>query len=128
MENVKWLHNAKLRLGWGLVGNQQAGSYAYGSTLKPITTAWGTGFLPSNVGNPDLTWESTKAWNIGLDLNLFSRIEIIIDAYLRQSVGEVPAVDTLYGRRRAVEFDEFVAVDAQCESCAPVEVFRLDVL
>ena len=85
MENVKWLHNAKLRLGWGLVGNQQTGSYAYGSTLKSITTAWGTGFLPANVGNPDLTWESTKAWNIGLDLNLFRRIEIIIDAYLKNT-------------------------------------------
>ena len=85
MENVKWLHNAKLRLGWGHVGNQQSGSFAYGATLKSIATAWGTGFLPNNVGNPDLTWESTTAWNVGLDLNLFSRIEIIIDAYLKKT-------------------------------------------
>jgi TonB-linked SusC/RagA family outer membrane protein len=85
LKDVKWLDNLKLRLGWGLVGNQQSGSFAYGSTLKAISTAWGTGFLPSNIGNPDLTWESTKAWNIGLDINLLGRIEFIVDAYLKKT-------------------------------------------
>ena len=85
MQNVKWVDNLKLRLGWGLVGNQQAGSNAYVSMLKPIATAWGTGFLPSNIGNADLTWEKTKAWNLGLDINVLERIELIIDAYLKKT-------------------------------------------
>lgn len=85
MEPVKWVDNLKLRLGWGLVGNQQAGSAAYLSTLKSVTTAWGTGFLPNNVGNPELKWESTRAWNIGIDVNLLGRIELIVDAYYKET-------------------------------------------
>ena len=86
MENVKWLRNAKLRLGWGIVGNQQSGSYAYGIAMKSVATAWGTGFFDGNYANPDLKWEETKAYNIGLDLSFFdNRIEFIIDAYLKKT-------------------------------------------
>ena len=86
MENVKWLRNAKLRLGWGVVGNQQSGSYAYGIAMKSIATAWGTGFIDGNYANPDLKWEETKAYNIGLDLSfLDNRIEFIVDAYLKKT-------------------------------------------
>ncbi len=86
MENVKWLRNAKLRLGWGIVGNQQSGNYAYGISMKSIATAWGTGFYDGNYSNPDLKWEETKAYNIGLDLSFFdNRIEFIIDAYLKKT-------------------------------------------
>ncbi len=86
MENVKWLRNAKLRLGWGIVGNQQAGNYAYGIAMKSVATAWGTGFHDANYANPGLKWEETKAYNIGLDLSFFdNRIEFIIDAYLKKT-------------------------------------------
>jgi hypothetical protein len=81
-----WLSNAKLRLGWGLVGNQSTGSYAYGVAMKNAITAWGTGYFSGNFENPDLKWESTKAWNIGLDLSLFKgRVEFIVDAYLKKT-------------------------------------------
>lgn len=33
LKDIKWLSNGKLRLGWGLVGNQNAGAYAYGAPL-----------------------------------------------------------------------------------------------
>lgn len=81
-----WLSNAKLRFGWGLVGNQSVGSYAYGVSMKSVATAWGTGYFSGNYENPDLKWESTKAWNIGLDLSFFNnRIEFIVDAYLKKT-------------------------------------------
>lgn len=81
-----WLSNAKLRLGWGLVGNQGVGSYSYGVAMKPAVTAWGTGYFSGNYGNPDLKWESTKAWNVGIDLSLLNnRIELIVDAYLKKT-------------------------------------------
>lgn len=86
MKKLEWLNNAKLRLGWGLVGNQNASNFAYGSAMKAIPTAWGTGFYPNNYANDKLTWERTKAWNIGLDLSFFNnRIEFIIDAYLKKT-------------------------------------------
>jgi len=86
MKDVKWVDNMKLRLGWGLVGNQSAGSYAYGATMSNTPTAWGTGYYPGNFANPDLKWERTKAWNLGLDLNILNnRIEFIVDTYLKNT-------------------------------------------
>lgn len=82
LRDVDWITNGKLRLGWGLVGNQNAGSYAYGATMNSVATAWGTGFYPANYSNEKLKWEQTKSWNIGLDLAfLNNRIEFILDLY-----------------------------------------------
>ncbi|MDE6794491.1 MAG: SusC/RagA family TonB-linked outer membrane protein, partial [Muribaculaceae bacterium] len=82
LRDVEWLTNGKLRLGWGLVGNQNAGSYAYGATMNSVATAWGTGFYPNNYANDKLKWEQTKSWNLGLDLAfLNNRIEFILDLY-----------------------------------------------
>ncbi len=81
-----WLNNAKLRLGWGHVGNQSAGAFAYGALMANVATAWGTGYYPANFENANLKWESTKAWNVGLDLSfLNNRIEFIVDWYYKNT-------------------------------------------
>lgn len=81
-----WLSNLKLRVGWGLVGNQSTGSYAYGVATGSTLGAWGTAYYSSNYANPDLKWESTKAWNVGLDMSfLNNRIEFIVDAYFKDT-------------------------------------------
>lgn len=86
MKNIKFVDNMKLRLGWGLVGNQSTGSYAYGSTMANTATAWGTGYYPANFENPELKWESTHAWNAGIDLNILNnRIEFIVDMYYKKT-------------------------------------------
>lgn len=86
LKDVKWLNNLKLRLGWGLVGNQSADSYAYGVTMASAATVWGTGFYGGNYPNDKLKWEETKAYNAGLDLNLFNnRVEFIFDTYFKNT-------------------------------------------
>ncbi len=87
MESTKdWLSNLKVRVGWGLVGNQSAGSYAYGVSMGTINTAWGTGYYANNYANKDLKWESTKAWNLGFDFAfLNNRIEFIVDMYYKNT-------------------------------------------
>ncbi len=86
LKDVKWLNNLKLRLGWGLVGNQSASSYAYGVTMSSAASIWGTGFYAGNYPNDKLKWEETKAWNAGIDLNLFdNRVEFIFDTYLKNT-------------------------------------------
>jgi len=40
-----------------------------------------TGAFPTQIANPDLTWEKSRAYNLGLDFGLFKRIDITIDAY-----------------------------------------------
>ncbi|MDR2650948.1 MAG: TonB-dependent receptor [Prevotellaceae bacterium] len=89
-ENTEFLNsidNMKLRLGWGLVGNQNIpDNYAYISTYRTVPTNMGTGLLASNTPNKYLKWEITTSTNIGLDLNLFkNRIEFIADFYYKKT-------------------------------------------
>lgn len=81
-----WLNNLKLRLGWGLVGNQNAGSYAYGAPISTVGTVWGPGYYQSRFSNSDLKWERTKSWNVGIDFAVLNnRIEFIVDAYYKKT-------------------------------------------
>ena len=86
LKDASWMSNLKLRFGWGIVGNQNAGTYAYGTTMKNSATAWGTGYYPGNYSNPALQWEETEAYNAGLDIALFdNRLEFIVDAYYKNT-------------------------------------------
>jgi len=86
LKDVSWLSNLKLRLGWGMVGNQWGGNYSYGSKLASSATVWGTGFSNQNYANPDLKWEQTSSYNAGMDLSLLNnRIELVVDAYYKKT-------------------------------------------
>ena len=82
------VNNLKLRLGWGVVGNQSVPDYAYTSVYGTSATNWGSGQIATNTANPDLGWEKTKSSNIGLDLGLFNnRIELVADVYYKKTDG-----------------------------------------
>jgi TonB-linked SusC/RagA family outer membrane protein len=77
MKNQTWVNELKLRVGYGVTGNQ--------SGLDPYRTlqlygadgtyynngAWLTAYKISQNANPDLKWEETSMFNIGLDFFLF---------------------------------------------------------
>ena len=85
LKDVEAINSLKLRLGWGVVGNQWAG-YAYGVTMASAASIWGTGFYAGNYPNRELKWEETNSFNVGLDLALFNnRIEFIADAYYKKT-------------------------------------------
>ncbi|MDR2840753.1 MAG: TonB-dependent receptor [Paludibacter sp.] len=79
--------NLKLRLGWGVVGNQGIPeNYGYLAYYGTSTTNWGSGLIPQNVANPDLHWETTASYNAGFDLGLLdNRIEFIVDLYYKKT-------------------------------------------
>lgn len=86
MDNVKWINNLKLRLGWGETGNQNVENWAYMALLTTYNTPWGVGVLNGNNANPDLKWETTKSWNIGFDLSMFnSRVDVVFDWYYKKT-------------------------------------------
>lgn len=86
LRNVKALNNLKLRLGWGVVGNQNAGSYAYGAPMATVGTVWGTGYYMSRFSNGNLKWEETNSYNAGIDLALLNnRVEFIFDVYYKKT-------------------------------------------
>jgi TonB-linked SusC/RagA family outer membrane protein len=86
IKNVDAISSLRLRLGYGEVGNQDIGGYTYGAALTNYKTKWGPGLLPSRYANPDVKWETTASYNLGLDLSMFNnRIELIGDVYLKQT-------------------------------------------
>ncbi len=86
MEKATVVDNLKLRVGWGATGNQNVGDWAYLALLNSMTTPWGSGVLNANNANPNLKWETTYSWNIGVDLNLFdSRVELVVDWYYKKT-------------------------------------------
>lgn len=66
MKDVKFISNLKLRTSYGLLGNNQGiGLYKYQSTTN-------TNGTEATIGNPDLTWESVKMLDAGVDVGLLN--------------------------------------------------------
>ncbi len=90
-----WLDFAKIRLGWGISGNDRIGNYnifsTYGSHLHHAAyaidgsnTSAAIGFQPAAVGNPNVTWETTETVNLGLDMTMLnSTVNLGIDLWQR---------------------------------------------
>lgn len=82
MEEATAVSNLKLRFGYGQVGNLNIDNYLYGSKMTAFIMPFGTAYRMSNFSNPDLKWEASEQFNIGLDLALFqSRIDLSVDLY-----------------------------------------------
>lgn len=103
------ISSLKLRLGWGQTGQQDIGidrCYAYQakytqSSALATRIPWGNGYiytLAPNAYNPDIKWETTEAYNVGLDFGfLKGRINGTIDAYLRKTKDLLNDVTTPMG-------------------------------
>jgi TonB-dependent starch-binding outer membrane protein SusC len=86
-DNIKWLDEGKLRIGYGAVGNNRIGNLLY-QQLYGVTGEYAfnhsilPGFTPIALSNPDLRWENNTSLNFGLDLGLFNnKVQLTIDAY-----------------------------------------------
>ena len=94
LKNIDILSDAKLRLGWGITGQQEGiGDYTYIPVFKPNTNNHalyqvlgnGTTYRPEAY-NAHLTWEKTTTWNAGLDLAFWNnRVEFAFDWYYRKT-------------------------------------------
>ncbi|MDR1601394.1 MAG: TonB-dependent receptor [Tannerella sp.] len=73
----------KLRLGYGIVGNQNIPLYAIYSLYRPSVTNNSVVFnSDGRLGNPDLRWEKQKQWNVGLDAGILNnRLSFTADYY-----------------------------------------------
>ncbi|MFV0290755.1 MAG: SusC/RagA family TonB-linked outer membrane protein [Mangrovibacterium sp.] len=86
LKNVDKISNLKLRLGYGLVGNSNIGTYKYGSAMYSINSPLGTAYRLENVSNPDLRWEASEQYNLGVDLGLFNqRVNLTVDVYEKRT-------------------------------------------
>jgi TonB-linked SusC/RagA family outer membrane protein len=72
----------KLRASYGVIGNDNIPLFQSLAKYNFLTQYAGRpGGYPATLPNPDLSWEETKTANIGVDLELFKKLEITIDAY-----------------------------------------------
>ena len=90
IENLGIFSNLKIRASYGITGNQEIGLYNSLPTLASTTYTLGralvTGFFPNKIPNPNLKWERTSQFNIGLDLSFWkSRFRITTDYYVKKT-------------------------------------------
>ena len=70
----------KLRASYGLTGNQEIGNYSWRDAWSSTTYGGNSALWPAQLENPDLTWETTRQWDLGLDLALFDgRVSLVAD-------------------------------------------------
>ena len=94
LKDVKWISDLKLRLGYGITGQQEGiGEYSYFNSYVgnyehayyPIAGGPGITFRP-DAYNPDLTWEKTTTYNAGIDFSILrGRFNTSLDFYHRKT-------------------------------------------
>lgn len=106
LKNINWLSDLKLRLGWGLTGQQNIGydfyyltRYVTGNQYAqyPFGDKYYTVVRPE-VSNKNLKWEKTETWNAGLDFSfLGGRIDGTLDFYNRKTRDLIASVQVAAG-------------------------------
>lgn len=88
--DLSYLSNLKLRVGYGVTGNQDIGDFAYVTRAGASPYVWGNSMVVGNssinMGNPRLQWESANQFNIGLDASFVKdRFSFVLDFYDKKS-------------------------------------------
>ncbi|MFR9523594.1 MAG: TonB-dependent receptor [Rikenellaceae bacterium] len=98
-KNISSLDLLKLRLSYGVTGNNQIDAYSSLATVGSVKYQYGgtnnqVGSTVTQVANPDLKWETTAQYNAGIDLGMFNnRIHFVFDAYYKLTTDLLLDVD-----------------------------------
>ena len=108
MKGFDWLNNLKLRAGFGITGVIPGSSYQsltlynLGSSYYYENGEWKPGLEVASNPNPDLKWEKSTEFNIGLDLSVLNeRLSASVDVYTKKTSDmlwwfDVPTPPNLY--------------------------------
>ncbi|MBS1565062.1 MAG: TonB-dependent receptor [Bacteroidetes bacterium] len=95
MDHIDWVSNLKLRSSIGILGNQSIGNYPYQEVYNS-SNAYNTGSsyaysFNGSAANPGVAqngltdatirWETTRIFDIGIDLTVFKNLQFTIDWY-----------------------------------------------
>ena len=103
MKKLSWVSNLKLRLSYGVTGNNSVGNYATqltvgGPVFYPFGATYVQGTYPSGIIDRDLKWEKAHEVNFGIDFGFLNeRIRGSIDIYNKKST------DLLYSVKLPLE-------------------------
>ena len=81
----------KLRVSYGLLGNQNIGNYPYAAVVKPgygyylgDDKSLAPGVAQTTLSNSDISWEKSKQFDVGIDLSLWNGLlSITADYYIK---------------------------------------------
>lgn len=83
-------NDLKLRVGYGITGNQNIGNYsfasAYNTNVYNFNGVFVTAAVPTVLPNSNVKWESQKQFNVGVDATLFNNfMDLTIDGYVKNT-------------------------------------------
>ncbi|WP_460975144.1 SusC/RagA family TonB-linked outer membrane protein [Spirosoma knui] len=91
LKPIQQVSFAKIRASYGVIGNNNIGNYTSYALVNNTTNAVfggnvATGAVVTSLANPNLGWETTKQFDLGLDLGLFNdRVQFIYDFYTKRT-------------------------------------------
>ena len=91
MENLTWIDNLKIRVGYGQTANQAIDAYTTLGSLGTTKynfgpTGYATGYYPNALANKELGWEYSETYNYGLDFSFFNgRLSGTLEYYTMQT-------------------------------------------
>src|SRR5690606_9496297 len=77
LKEISSISELKIRASWGRLGNQQIGNYPFASVVNlsglnySFNGTPGNGAALTDLANPNIMWETTEMWNLGVDFSLF---------------------------------------------------------
>lgn len=113
IKNIEWISDMKVRLSYGITGNNNIGNYASIGTMANANYVLGqgtgnvvSGSTQSSISNADLTWEKTHQTDLGFEMSAFNnRISLSLDLYYRKTSALLLNVDipTITGFSNAMQ-------------------------
>lgn len=90
LKDSQHISNLKLRLGYGVTGNQEIGNYAFASSYNTVMYNFNNTFanavVPTVLPNTNVKWEGQEQFNAGLDVGLFKdRLTLTLDGYIKNT-------------------------------------------
>src|ERR1035437_1120680 len=98
LKDISWLNNLKLRGSWGVLGNHNIGNYLFLGKVTlgqnyPFFGGMQSGAATTAANVPNITWESTSEFDMGLDMDLFhNKFSAKVDYYNRLTDNILTAV------------------------------------
>ncbi|MBO4666167.1 MAG: SusC/RagA family TonB-linked outer membrane protein [Paludibacteraceae bacterium] len=80
-----WMKNGKLRLSWGVLGNQDIDDMLYTDQYSVDNSNGRKSYVWSYQGNPELTWERTSTIDLGLELSINKYIDFEFDYFYKKT-------------------------------------------
>lgn len=80
-----WLKNGKLRLSWGVLGNQDIGDMMFTDQYNIENVDGEKAYIWSYKGNPELTWERTSTVDLGLEFSIAKYLDAEFDFFYKKT-------------------------------------------